>query len=124
MIVYQIGPFFAHGIRLAPGSPFVHTSVTTEAKEPFRYGRSLIVQYWPGRAVVLGRWEGRFDDEETALLAGVHGRPDEVLDEEGRLQERFKRQKVRQRVAAGAHDLDDEWQLVNALDLMDDGGSL
>lgn len=119
MIVYQVGRFYWHPISLVPGSPHIVHATTNEQTAPFRIGRSLALRFWKSRGLVVGMWQGKHEDEESALMAGMHARPDSITDESGGLAERFQKQAARRTVAAASQNLDEEWTVINALDLME-----
>lgn len=70
--IKEFGPIYAHLTRLQKGSSLIHRYPTHEIDEPFRVGSSVIFRLWPTtHALVLGRWVGRQDDEDLALLGAL-----------------------------------------------------
>jgi hypothetical protein len=119
MIVYKLGKYFWHPINLEPDSQRVVYSTTHEQEPPYRIGLSIVLRIWGHRGVVIGRWDGYHDDEDSALMAGLDAHEDTLLDESGGLAQRFHRQAARRTVAAATQDIDEEWTVINALDLME-----
>lgn len=119
MMVYKLGSFYFHRINLVPGSQHITPCTTNEQSYPYRIGQSFALRFFGEYGWVVGRWVGYHETEEDALMAGLDAHEEEIMDEDGGLAERFQRQQARRKVAASAQDLDDEWTVVNALDLMD-----
>lgn len=120
-IAYQLGSFYFQRIGIKPSSPFIHMAPTHEMSEPYRFGRAAIVHYWPGRAVVIGWWTGKHESEDSALMAGMQAREDELVDDSGQLLDRYKtRQDARKTLAKNSADLDEEWEIINTLALLED----
>lgn len=119
MMVYKIGQYYWHTINLVPGSSRVVYSTTHEQEEPYRIGRSIVLRFWGEKGLIIGRWTGYHDDEDSALMAGLDAHEEVLLDENG-LVDRYQRKAARRQVAAQTVTLDDEWTVVNALNLMDD----
>jgi len=72
------GPLFTYIIRYAQGTILPRldrTGWTREVEEPFRYGVSWLLRLPGGRALVVGRWRGRYAEEEHALEGAIFGRP-------------------------------------------------
>lgn len=120
MMVYKLGSLYFHRINLVPGSQHFTQCKTDEQHYPYRIGKSVAIRFFGEYGWVVGKWVGYHDDEESALMAGLDAHEeDDVIDEDGGLAERFQRQAARRKVAASHPELDDEWTVVNALDLMD-----
>jgi hypothetical protein len=119
MMVYKLGRYYFHRINLVPGSKHITPCETNEQQYPYRIGKSFAIRFFGEYGWVVGKWVGCHDDEDSALMAGLDAHEEEVLDEDGGLAERFHRQAARRTVAASSKDLDEEWTVVNALDLMD-----
>ena len=47
---------------------------THEIEPPFRHAKPLIIRLPFNSALVVGKWAGVYDDEETALNFAMHGR--------------------------------------------------
>lgn len=120
---YVIGPFFAQRAQLTDKAPLVQTAITREINYPYRVGKSLVIRLRSGNALILGIWTDRYeeDEEEAALMAAIEGRiDDEMFDEDGKLAERFADELLRQRVGRRARNVDDEWRILNELNLLGD----
>ena len=114
MMMYNLGPLALQTIPIIPGTKFMHTASIAEVEKPWRYGHAVIIKYWRGRGLLLGWWTGRHPDEDSALILAIGGREDELLDEDGRLQERFEREPDYE-VGWG----EDGWQVVEVHDAKD-----
>lgn len=100
-------------IRLRKGTELYHANPTHEIDPPYRWAVSHIIRIpFTSFGLTFGRWHTATRTEEEAILAGLAGR--EVVDPEE--QEKVK-QKARVSVAAHSDSLDDEWKLINILDL-------
>ncbi|MEV4454503.1 hypothetical protein [Microbispora sp. NPDC049633] len=97
----------------------VHFSTTTETVFPYRLGKDVVIRFGQ-RGLVVGAWRDYAEDEDTAMALAIGARPDELFDEDGELAERFERHQMRRDVARHVRTLDDEWRIVNALDLLDE----
>ncbi|MEV4575903.1 hypothetical protein AB0K16_21925 [Nonomuraea jabiensis] len=107
MIFYNLGPLVIQTADFNPGSPIFEVSSLAELQEPWRYGKCLAIKYWRTKRLLLGWWTGRHEDEDSALILALDGRPDDLLDEDGHLQERFHRE---------PEIGDDEWSIVEVHD--------
>ena len=78
-----VGTVFWHGISYPDwiSVPLVNRSTTTEVEPPFRHGRCVIVRLpLTRRALVVGRWEGRYTDPSAAYSRALGLR---VIDDNG-----------------------------------------
>lgn len=54
-----------------------------EVDPPYRYGRSVILRLpLSGAALVIGKWEGQLESEDSAIYLATGGRPVGVSSEE------------------------------------------
>ncbi len=90
MQAHDIAGLFVQHLHLRPGGPLVERSVTTEIEWPFRSGACLIIKFFPGHALVLGRWSETLD-EETAVKRALGAREEVMWDEYGALFPRYGR---------------------------------
>jgi hypothetical protein len=79
---HDVGPFFGFTINLIPKAPFLHTAPTDELEFPYRTARSLVVKFWPGKGLVLGRWRHTGRTETEALLIATQGHEDALSTED------------------------------------------
>lgn len=102
-------------IRLRKRTELYHVHPTFEIDNKLRWGLSHIFRFpLTSFGVYFGRWQStRSGSEEEAILKALSGRVVEDSEE----QEQVK-QKARETVAANSNSLDDEWKLVNMLDLV------
>jgi hypothetical protein len=118
---YPFGPIYFQKLHMKRGSSIFEVAPTHEQVAPYRIGRCLIVKYWPDRALAVGWWIGKHGSEDSALMAGMQGREDELVDDNGKILDRYKtRQDARAVIAKNSADLDEEWEVLNVLDLIED----
>lgn len=56
---------------------------TREVDPPYRNGRCWLLRLpFSSASLVLGRWDGRINNEDTAILTATNGRPVNVSAEE------------------------------------------
>lgn len=104
-------------LRLERGSPFVHRYVLDEYTGLCRTSTALFVRLLPLRwALVLGRWKpsGRTQREMVEHLMAA--RDLDLYGDDGELDPRFE-QSARNQVAKHAQDPDEEWKILEMLEL-------
>lgn len=80
-----VGPFFWYLFDYPVGGyPLLNRAASCrEVDPPYRYGRSWIFRLpFSTRSLVLGKWEGRIEDEDSAILSATGGRIVGVSTEE------------------------------------------
>lgn len=80
-----IGSFFWYTYDYGfKGAPLVNLKGTTnEVDELLRYGRCWLLRVpFTTHALVLGRWDGRFQNEDEAIVLAMGGRPVAASSEE------------------------------------------
>jgi len=101
-------------IRLRKGTELYHENPTFEIDEKLRWGVSHIFRF-PGTTlgVLFGKWQSTSSgSEEEAILKGLAGR---LVDDKA--EQETVRQRARETVAEHSTSLDDEWKLLNILEL-------
>ncbi len=111
---HDIGRAFWHKIRLEKNTSLVHKHPTNEMDAPYRWSNSTIFRFpFTGFGIVIGWWHSTDRTEEQAVLAALNSRGTEhayTPEESKRI--------AREAVSAHATDLDDEWTIVNMLDVV------
>jgi hypothetical protein len=78
------GKFFWYRTKLRKGAPFMFRSDGTfEVDPPYRYARSIVIQYWPGKGIVLGKWNDNPDpleDPQVSLMRALGATPTDDFD--------------------------------------------
>lgn len=80
-----VGPFFWYTYDYGfTGAPLINLHGSTrEVDPPYRYGRAVIVRLpFSTGALVLGKWDGQLEDEDSAILTATGGRLVGVSTEE------------------------------------------
>lgn len=90
MMLYNLGPLTFQTLFRDKSAPIFEISTIAEIQEPWRYGKCVMVKFWPGRGFLVGWWTGRHPDEDSALILAIGGREDEIRDEDGNIQDRFR----------------------------------
>lgn len=88
---HGIGRYFIQFIRLRKNAPRVHRSTTHEITRPFRVGDAVLIRIFGERSIVLGTWTGYAKDEDDAVTQAIQAHEIEVLDEDGELLDRYRR---------------------------------
>jgi hypothetical protein len=101
-------------IRLRKRTELYHENPTHEIDPPYRWALSRIIRIpCTTFGLSVGRWHATTRTEEQAILAGLAGREVDDPQEKEKVQQR-----ARETVAMHSNSLDDEWKLVNMLDLV------
>lgn len=121
-----LGRLYFHTMKLAAGSPFLHTAPTDELDPPFRKGRGLVIRLWKifdrslrkhewdYRAIVVGIWTGKHPNEEAAVSSALQGWGMDVYDEED-LTDPDIAAVIRDNIARHTSDVDEEWTILSHL---------
>jgi hypothetical protein len=110
MRTFDFHSFYVMFISLQPGSPFVHTFVVDEIDGRCRTSLATFIRLWPLRlALGVGRWQ------PTGLT--VREQFERVFQSRSVPFDGEVARHAREAVAAHSTDVDDEWELLEMLDL-------
>lgn len=117
MTTFDFFGFFVTFMRMTPGAPLVHTYEIDEVDGECRTSVAVFLRLWPFRiALVIGRWRKTGMTEAEMFRKVFNARNIDLLDETGELHPRFH-ESARRSVAENAADVDEEWQILQMLDL-------
>lgn len=109
--------FFTTVIQLTQGAPLFHSYEINELTGRCRSAVAYFIRIWPFRiAVAIGRWQETGLSEAEMLHRVFSSRQIPLHGEDGEIDPRFRAQ-VRQQVADRADGPDEEWTILQMLDL-------
>lgn len=109
--------FYFTMIWVKPGSPIIHRYDIYELDGKCRLSVATFVRLWPMRiAAAFGRWRKSGLTEEEMFRTVFTARNIDLRDQDGEIDPRFL-DAVRDRIAEHAQDADDEWRILEMLDL-------
>lgn len=108
---------YVTAIWLIPGAPIFHRHEVDELDGQCRTSTALFVRLFPFRlALGFGRWRWTGMTEAQMFKKHFQARNIDLHDEDGNLDPRYA-QAARETIARNAKDLDDEWQILQAVGL-------